>query len=133
MNATNNAPNMVEQIIDPSLDAYPNWKAWAIAAADCMEEISHGTIVQTKIVWGMNPKYPCGNAARLPIEADFSDDLGNHLTRSFTEAEVKDVEKDVEKPVQNIIPLWGDWLQVRSNFGMKRLMESLKQEKELVL
>ena len=129
MNATKNAPNMVEQIIDPSLDAFPNWKAWATAAADCMEEISNGTIVQTKIVWGMNPKYPRGIAAGIPIVANFSDDLGNHLTRSFTEAEVE----DVEKPGQNIIPLWGDWLQVRSNFGMKRLIESLKQEKELVL
>jgi len=53
MNAT---PALVKQIIDPSLDAFPNWKAWATAASD----------------W---------------IVASFSDDLGNHLTRSFSDDE----------------------------------------------
>ncbi len=66
-----------------------------------MEEISNGTIVQTKIVWGMNPKYPRGNAAGVPIVANFSDNFGNHLTRSFSDAELK----DVEKIGQTIIPL----------------------------
>ena len=128
MNATKNAPNMVEQIIDPSLDAFPNWKAWATAASDCMEEISNGTIVQTKIVWGMNPKYPRGIAAGIPIVANFSDDLGNHLTRSFFDDEVNDTR--LFRSI--IIHLWGDWLAIRSDFDVRQLIEKMHHEEELV-
>ncbi len=128
MNESKNGPNMVEQIIDPSLDANPTWKAWATAAADCMEEISAGTIVQTKIVWGMNPRYPRGNAGGVPIVANFSDDFGNHLTRAFSDNELRDTRFFRS----TIIHLWGDWLAIRSDFDIKLLIEKMYSEEELV-
>ena len=84
-----------------------------------MEEVSNGTIVQTKIVWGMNPKYPRGNAAGVPIVADFADDFGNRLITSFSDDEVSDARLFRS----TIIYLWGDWLAIRSDFDIKQLIE----------
>jgi len=121
MNATKNAPNMVEQIIDPSLDAFPNWKAWAIWASDLMAKTSRGTSLQTNIVWRLNPEQ---ESLEMPVAVEFSDKHGNEIATNFTVSELQ-VGPKYE---YNIASLWGDWLEIRSRDAIRRLIDQMKLE-----
>ena len=124
MNATKNAPNMVEQIIDPSLDAYPNWKAWAIWASDLMAKESRGTSLQTKIVWKCNPAYTNERSFGEPVTVEFSDTLGNEHDVNFTDSELQ----IGSKYEYNVLRLWGNWLGIRSRDAIRRLIDKMKLE-----
>ncbi len=121
MNESKNGPNMVEQIIDPSLDAYPDWKAWAVWASDLMAKTSRGTSLQTRIIWRRNPEQ---ELSVVPVAVEFSDKLGNEIVANFTLPELQ----IGSKYEYNVVRLWGDWLEIRSRDAIRRLIDKMKLE-----
>ncbi len=121
MSASKNGLNMVEQIIDTSLDANPNWKAWAIWASDLMAKTSRGTSLQTKIIWRRNLEQ---EFSEVPVAVEFSDKHGNEIVANFTLPELQ----IGSKYEYNVVRLWGDWLEIRSRDAIRRLIDQMKLE-----
>jgi hypothetical protein len=128
---------------DPALQADPDRFALAERAASLLDEASAGTSVEARATWRRPSQDLRVNPARfilvlkhfaptLPeempplLEVEIRDTVGTVVTKGIHELDVPDLR-------YRMIRLWGDVLEVRSKLLMRRLVESVGPDEELVL